>query len=87
MAVSHRFTNVEGTPQGGLWLDDYGRKICDWEWDGPSKVLTVNAGTMGRRIDLSQHDEHNFTDEKLRERLPSMALAAAEELKGVKYQN
>ena len=41
MAITHNFTNENDLNEGGTWFDDFGRKICTWQWDFASKKFEV----------------------------------------------
>jgi len=85
MTTTHSFNDDEDYSKGGQWFDDYGGRICEWSWDAPSKVLTVECGIKGSRRDLSQFDEQSYTEETLEQRLPVFALNTAETLNSTKY--
>ena len=85
MATTHTFASDAGFAAGGTWFDDYGRKICSWIWDPSVRILTVECGSRGQKIDLSSFDKQNLSDEKLRKQLPTLAIEAAEKIKGTKY--
>jgi hypothetical protein len=86
MATTHRFLDEVNYAEGGEWFDDYGRRICKWSWNADAKELSVQCGLNGRRKDLSQFDENSMSDEHLRERLPSLAIEIAEDIRGVTYE-
>ena len=81
MASTHRFKNNANYAEGGYWNDEYGDKICEWEWDLNSRMLTVRCGFRGRKRDLSGFGVGQFTEEILKERLPRLALEIAEDLR------
>ena len=81
MAITHRFKNNADYSEGGYWDGHYGDKICKWEWDMDSRVLTVHCGFRGRKRDLSGFGVRQFTEEILKERLPRLALEIAEDLR------
>jgi hypothetical protein len=85
MAITHHFVDPEKFASGGAWKHDFGQVICTWSWDVAKKELTVTSGTHGKRFDLGQHGDQNFTEAKLRERLPRLAIEAAEKIHGTKY--
>jgi len=81
MAITHRFKNNADYSEGGYWNGDYDGKICEWEWDVNSRVLTVCCGFSGRKRDLSGFGVRQFTEEILKKRLPRVALEIAEDLR------
>lgn len=87
MAITHHFNDENDVSAGGIWFGDYGQKICSWSWDSSKKVLSIETGTFGRKIDLSEHGDQNFTQETLKQRLPDLAIHAAEDLDKRKYRN
>jgi hypothetical protein len=84
MAITHHFHDPNNIAAGGTWKHDYGQTICSWSWDAAKKELTVTCGAKGKKFDLSQHGDQNFTDAKLRERLPALAIEAAGTINGTK---
>jgi hypothetical protein len=85
MAITHQCTEPRDTITQGTWQHDYGQAICTWIWDAATRHLIVKVGARGKRFDLSKRGEQNFTATILRERLPGLAIAAAEEINGTKY--
>ena len=81
MASTHRFKNNADYAEGGYWNDEYGDKICEWDWDVNSRVLTVRCGFHGRKRDLSGFGVRQFTEELFKKRLPRLALEIAEALR------
>lgn len=84
--VTHHFHDPKNFAAGGVWKHDYGQTICSWAWDSSKKELTVTCGAKGKRFDLSQHGDQNFTEVKLRERLPKLAIETAETINNAKYE-
>jgi hypothetical protein len=78
MAITHHFSDAGNLAAGGAWKHDFGQTICTWTWDAATRELTVKVDARGKRFDLSRHGEQNFTAVKLRERLPRLAIEAAE---------
>jgi hypothetical protein len=84
MAITHHFSDA-GNLAAGAWKHDFGQMIGTWTWDAATRELTVKVDARGKRFDLSRHGEQNFTAVKLRERLPRLAIEAAEEIDEAKY--
>ncbi len=85
MSITHRFNNTGDLEKGGMWVGDFGKLICKWNWDRKSRKLDVRCGSWRSAIDLSKFAERNMTDEKLKKRLPRMAIKKAERLNDTKY--
>ncbi len=85
MSIIHRFNNTDDLEEGGMWFGDYGEPICKWNWDQKSRKLDVRCGSWRSAIDLSKFGERDMTDEKLKKRLPKMAIKKAERLNDTKY--
>ena len=82
MATTH---NVDDDNiDAGTWFDDYGRVICKWTWTPATKMLAVQCGANGKRLDLSRLVQ-SLDDETLRKRLPQLAVEVAESITGTKY--
>jgi len=85
MAITHRFNNTNDLEEGGMWFGDDGELICKWNWDRKSKMLDVRCGSWRSAKYLSRYGVRDFTDEKLKKRLPKLAIEAAERLNDTKY--
>jgi len=83
MAITHNFNDEVNYAEGGQWCGDYGESICEWFWNADTKVLTVECGDKGRRVDLSSH----MPSENLRSYLPSKAIEIAEDVLGTTFEN
>jgi len=68
-----------------MWFGDDGELICKWNWDRKYRKLDVHCGTWRSAIDLSKYEDRNCTDERLKKRLPKMAIQKAERLNATKY--
>ena len=78
MNKSHSFNNEADFTEGGQWFNDQGRRICKWSWDAESKKIYVECGIDIYSRDLQSISDQNLTEEKLKERLPKLALELAE---------
>jgi hypothetical protein len=78
--ATHAFNDESDFAKGGTWYGDYGRHFCKWSWDPATKTLAVQRGARGKRIDLGAFDPHDLTTEQLRQRLPELALQAAQRI-------
>ncbi len=85
MAITHRFNNTDDLEEGGMWFGDDGELICKWNWQRKSRKLDVRRGSWRSAIELSRFGERYFTDEKLKKRLPKMAIETAERLNDTQY--
>ncbi len=85
MPITHRFNNTDDLEKGGMWFGDDGELICKWNWDRKSRKLAVRCGSWRSAIDLSKFGERDMTDEKLKKRLPKIAIDKAERLNDTKY--
>ncbi len=85
MSISHRFINTDDLEEGGMWFGDDGELICKWNWQRKSRKLDVRCGSWRSAIELSRFGERYFTDEKLKKRLPKIAIKTAERLNDTKY--
>ena len=85
MAITHRFNNTYDLEEGGMWFGDYGELICKWKWYRKSRKLDVRCDPWQSLIDLRKFKDHDFTDEKLKKRLPKTAIKTAERLNDTKY--
>ena len=85
MATTHSFNNDADYTDGGQWFDDFGRRICQWQWNVKSRELTVTCGSTGSKVDLSEFGDHQFTDEQLRERLPTLSIETAQRINNTTY--
>ncbi len=85
MAITHRFNNTDDLEEGGMWFGDDGELICKWNWDRKYRKLDVRCGSWRSAIDLSKYRERDMTDEKLKKRLPKMAIQKAGSLNDTKY--
>ena len=85
MVITHRFNNECDLEEGGTWFGDDGELICKWNWDRKFRKLDVRCGSWRSAIDLSRFRDRDMTDEKLKEKLPKMAIKKAERLNATKY--
>ena len=85
MVITHRFNNEHNLEEGGMWFGDDGQLICKWNWDRKFRKLDVRCGSWRSAIDLSRFRDRDMTDEKLKEKLPKMAIKKAERLNATKY--
>ncbi len=85
MAITHRFNNTDDLEKGGMWFGDDGELICKWNWDRKSRMLDVRCGSCRSAKDLSRYGDREFTDKKLKKRLPKLAIETAERLNDTKY--
>jgi len=85
MAITHRFNNTDDLEKGGMWFGDDGELICKWNWDRKSRKLDVRCGSWRSAIDVRKFGERDMTDERLKKRLPKMAIKKAERLNDTKY--
>ncbi len=85
MSIIHRFNNTDDLEEGGMWFGDDGELICKWNWDRKRRKLEVRCGSWRSAIYLSKYRERDMTDEKLKKRLPKMAIEKAEMLNDTKY--
>ncbi len=85
MSITRRFNNTDDLEEGGMWFGDYGELICKWNWHRKSRMLDVRCGSWRSAIDLSKYRERDMTDERLKKRLPKIALDKAERLNDTKY--
>lgn len=85
MAITHSFNNDANYTEGGNWFDDYGRRICQWQWDADTEILTVTCGIHGSNTDLKSFGEHQFTEENLKKRLPALAIETAGRINNTEY--
>jgi len=85
MAITHRFNDTDDLEEGGMWFGDDGELICKWNWQRKSRKLDVRCGSWRSAIELSRFGERYFTDEKLKKRLPKIAIKTAERLNDTKY--
>jgi hypothetical protein len=83
--ITHSFAERDSLASGGTWFDDFGRVICKWIWNYEAKVLTVTCGSRGQRIELSRLDAQSLEAESLRNRLPRLAIEAAERTNDTRY--
>jgi hypothetical protein len=77
--ATHRFNHPKDPTSGGTWFGEHGRRICDWSWDATRKTVRVTYPRM-RRIDQITIGEQLLTPGELRERLPQLALEAAQRI-------
>lgn len=42
MAITHTFNNGADYTEGGQLFDDYGRRICQWQWGVTSRDVNCN---------------------------------------------
>ncbi len=85
MAITHRFKNTDDLEKGGTWFGNDGELICKWNWHRKSRMLDVRCGSWRSAIDLSKYRERDMTDERLKKKLPKMAIKKAEMLNNTKY--
>ena len=85
MAITHRFNNTDDVEEGGMWFGDNGELICKWNWYRKSRKLDVRCGSWHSAMDLGKFGDRDMTDEKLKKRLPKMAIKKAERLNATKY--
>ncbi len=85
MAITHRFKNTDDLEKGGTWFANDGELICKWNWHRKSRMLDVRCGSWRSAIGLDKFGDRNFTDERLKKRLPKMAIEKAEMLNATKY--
>ena len=78
MAITARLNEVAA---GGEWFDDYGRSICRWSYDRATREIEITCGPNGKRMTLPAVVDE--TD--LKNRLARLAIEAAEQIRGVKY--
>jgi hypothetical protein len=84
--ITHRFTDTEnGDIHGGYWTNDNGQRIVTWIWDSDQGVVVMTCGVHSRNHDVSSFSPEPLTQQKLRERLPRLALAYAEETNQKRY--
>ena len=76
--ATHRFNDPKDPNKGGTWFGEHGRRICDWSWDATTKMVRVTRYAHGKRIDLIDIGERGMTPGELREKLPQLALEAAQ---------
>jgi hypothetical protein len=76
--ATHRFNHPNDPTQGGTWFGEHGRRICDWSWDTSTKTVKVTRYTRRKGTDLINLGEQLLTPAELRERLPQLALEAAQ---------
>jgi hypothetical protein len=81
MAITAHFNDKNDIAAGGEWFDDYGRSICSWIYDPATREIEVMCGPTGKRMTLPAI--MNETD--LNSRLARLAIEAAEQIRGVKY--
>ena len=85
MAITHRFNDTDDLEEGGMWFGDGGELICKWNWHRKSRKLDVRCGSWHSTIGLNKFGEREFTDKKLKKKLPKMAIKTAERLNDTKY--
>jgi hypothetical protein len=85
MAITHHFADASDFSKGGRRAAHYGETICTWTWDAAARAITVQCGPRGTTYDLSGFDAQNLDAAKLPERLPRLALEAAEKITGKKF--
>jgi hypothetical protein len=78
--VTHRFNHPKDPTRGGTWFGERGRRLCDWSWDATTKTVRVTRYARAKQIDLIDIGEQLLTPEELRERLPQLALEAAQRI-------
>jgi len=78
--ATHRFNDPEDPTRGGTWFGEHGRRICDWSWDATTKTVRITRYARAKRIDLINVGEQLLAPEELRERLPQLALKAAQRI-------
>ena len=84
--LTHHFTDTEdGEIHSGYWTDDNGQRIVAWIWDSEQAVVVMTCGLHRRNHDVSSLSPEPLTQQKLRERLPRLALAYAEETNQKRY--
>ena len=84
--IKHHFNDTpDGDIHSGYWTNDSGQKIVSWTWDSDRRVLVMKCGPHGRNHDLSSLSPEPMSEQKLRERLPRLALAFAEETNQKRY--
>jgi hypothetical protein len=84
--ITHHFTDAaDGELKSGYWADDHGRQIVSWVWDSDERTLMMQCASHGRKHDLSSLSAEPITKQKLRERLPRLAIAFAEEINQKRY--
>ncbi len=85
MSITHRFNNTDDVEKGGTWFGNDGELICKWNWHRKSRKLDVRCGSWRSAINLGNYPDRDFTDEKLKKRLPKIAIEKAERLLDTKY--
>jgi len=83
MGIKHVFKDGEKLSCGGIWMDAFERRICEWTWNQSSQVLTVRCGLYGRRINLRESSGNAASEAVLREHLPALSLEVARTLNHV----
>jgi hypothetical protein len=81
MAITVHFNGDNDVAAGGEWFDDYGRSICSWTYDPVAREIEIMYGPTGKRMTLPAI--RNEMD--LKNRLAQLAIEAAEQIRGVKY--
>ena len=77
MGMRHHFNDDRKLECGGIWWDNYERRICEWTWNQGSQVLKVRCGLYSRRINLRESSGNAASEAVLREHLPALALEVA----------
>jgi hypothetical protein len=75
---THRFNHPNDTTQGGGWFGERGRRLCDWSWGATTKTVKVTRYMRRKRTDLINIGEQLLTPAELRDKLPQLALEAAQ---------
>jgi hypothetical protein len=84
--ITHHFTDAaDGEIQKGYWTQENGQRIVSWTWDSEQRVLTMQCGSRSRNHDLSSLSPEPTSEQNLRERLPRLAIAFAEEINQRRY--
>jgi hypothetical protein len=78
--ATHRFNHPNDPSQGGTWFGARGRRLCDWSWDATTKTVKVTRYIRRKRTDLINIGEQPLTPAELRDRLPQLALEAAQRI-------
>ena len=73
--------HFDGKGLGGLWADDYGKRICTWTYDADSREIAVACGSIGKNIQLPA----GLTGDELEKRIASTALNLAGKIRGKQF--
>ena len=84
-AITHYCVDASDFSKGGRWAAHYGETVCTWTWDAAARAITVRCDRQGKTYDLSQFDAENLDAAKLAEKLPRLALEAAEKIGGTEF--